>query len=339
MTMSHGATEQLLKDDEAEFHWTYRQCEQILKLHKLLKVRQRELGSRANLAPAILFNIAKAMTEVWSQRSRFRWGAHKMSDYQEKPTDSPVEEPLSTRAKVVELIAMVLLFSTHATYYERLEMARPEGHVYVPEFRRLLEGLLVEWADSNLLSTVVVLVDVGFLAVPNVNGFQVAAMLASILLALASVICGTYHTWQHRRNTDAEVEDAHKYVTRLREKLGPQLDLRIMACILCLPLAALMWSVVFFMIAISALAFQTSGMPAQAVMAAILGGAVVMVGVTVGRFWDSETEWWFRKKAVSSGASLRSEKTLLAKGLTSKLRSAAGGFRRGLLSCVTNKSK
>lgn len=52
-------------------------------------------------------------------------------------------------------------------YQTRLPGTRVKGAVYLPDFRKLMQQSLDEWADSNLLVTVFVSANVAFLAVPG----------------------------------------------------------------------------------------------------------------------------------------------------------------------------
>ncbi|OAX33094.1 hypothetical protein K503DRAFT_869767 [Rhizopogon vinicolor AM-OR11-026] len=258
--LAHGATEQVIGTGQASFPFDDHQCKSIMQVYNILKARSKE-NNGVHFLPALLWHIARIMEDVWHCRSRHRYGIIS------RPENDVPTEP-SWISRYFDFMMICLLFGRHSSYHRRLEATRPNGKVYIPEFRACMEGLVSEWTDSNLLATVFVLASVGFLSIPDIGTIQRLSSLASTLFGLTSVTSGIHHTWRHKRKIDAEHDDAHGYVSHIRF-FGSAMDLRLTACFLCLPIATLMWSVLSFMITIISYCFQCSGEIGQAFLAVL----------------------------------------------------------------------
>ncbi|KAJ8582424.1 hypothetical protein M405DRAFT_846445 [Rhizopogon salebrosus TDB-379] len=236
--LTHGATEQVIGTGQTSFPFNDHQS-------------RSKANSGVNFVPALLWHMGRIMEDVWHYRSRSQYGI-----INGPANDIPPETSWMTR--YFDFIMSCLLFGRHTSYHRRLQATRPNGKVYIPEFRACMEGLVSEWTDSNLLATVFVLASVGFLTIPDIGTVQRLSSLASTLFGLTSVTSGIHHTWQHKKKIDAEHDDAHGYVSHI-SFLGSSMDLRSTACFLSLPIATLMWSVLSFMITLVSYCFQCSG--------------------------------------------------------------------------------
>ena len=103
------------------------------------------------MLPALAWHISRVMIKIEAVRERYRYGTKEARLYR----DIAVEEP-TWRGRLLDVLLFCVFFNVHGTYKDRLESARPKGHVYLPVFRELMRSLLVEWSDSNLLATVFV---------------------------------------------------------------------------------------------------------------------------------------------------------------------------------------
>ena len=106
---------------------------------------------RYSVLPALAWHISRVMIKIEAVRERYRYGTKDARLYR----DIAVEEP-TWRGRLLDVLLFCVFFNAHGTYKDRLESARPKGHVYLPVFRELMSNLLVEWSDSNLLATVFV---------------------------------------------------------------------------------------------------------------------------------------------------------------------------------------
>ncbi|KAJ7714605.1 hypothetical protein B0H16DRAFT_1807751 [Mycena metata] len=200
--------------------------------------------AHCNLIPALVYHVAR--TYKWIAR---RW--------------SPCP---GQNVRVLDGVLALALCGTHHNYRTRLQATVPAGGILLSDFRQLMRKLLSEWADSNLVATVVLSVNIGFLGLPNLQALHRSASLVSSLCAMASLITGLHHVWQHREKINTEHDDAVEYLYFLKpwcqrtpRKLAPTaLDLTLTASLLALPLAALQWALLSLATAIATYAFQST---------------------------------------------------------------------------------
>jgi len=277
--LAHGDQSKWLELDRRAFHSMTISARALCKYttSPSMPIARSKENNGVHFLPALLWHIARIMEDVWHCRSRHKYGIIS------RPENDVPTEP-SWISRYFDFMMICLLFGRHSSYHRRLEATRPNGKVYIPEFRACMEGLVSEWTDSNLLATVFVLASVGFLSIPDIGTVQRLSSLASTLFGLTSVTSGIHHTWRHKRKIDAEHDDAHGYVSHIRF-FGSAMDLRLTACFLCLPIATLMWSVLSFMITIISYCFQCSGEVGQAFLAVLTVIVTLCIAGAFLCFW------------------------------------------------------
>lgn len=271
--ITFGANERIRDFRNTPFPFVDRQCERFLRIYQDLKDR---LESTENaVIPAIVWHIARVMAEVEKSRTQYHWGTPENRIYRNVAIPEPSR---------LEMILTLPLFGAHSMYRTRLQGTRVKGAVYLPDFRKLMQQFLDEWADSNLLATVFVSANVAFLAVPGIDALQKTASLASSLFAMMSITVGVHHVWQHRSKVDAPHQDAESYLYHVR-RLGEHIDLTITACFLSLPVVSLLWSVLCFTIAIAAFCIQSTNISSKIILVTLLSLLGFFASVTLLFFW------------------------------------------------------
>jgi len=135
------------------------------------------------------------MTKIESVRERYHYGTKHARLYR----DIAIDKPTATwRSRLLlDVLLFSLFFNSHRTYRDRLAATRPKGHVYLPDFRELMNDLLVEWSDSNLLATVflsyVPLSSAQLSSVP-VHWQQPASFLLIYMCTHAQIVCHSFHS-------------------------------------------------------------------------------------------------------------------------------------------------
>jgi len=164
-------------------------------------------------------------------------------------------------SKILDGLLSCVSFGMHLIYRERLHRAHPVSHASLADFRTFVRAILVEWSDANLLATVFVAANVTFLtALPGITKFQRTACLASTLLSLLEIVTGLYHLWKHRIRANADYDDVHKYFGGKHDGAGwTYSNTTLLASMLSVPIASLVWSVICFMMAMSAYCLQSMG--------------------------------------------------------------------------------
>ncbi|KAJ6488857.1 hypothetical protein C8R45DRAFT_1213494 [Mycena sanguinolenta] len=241
------------------------QLRRIWQIYQDLKAFNTPKGP-SNLVPALAYHMGQVMYLLAMARDKNNYGLTEVE---------PEFWHLSEDEKTVsawelatwDLFLAVILCGTHENYRVRLEAAMPKRIIRLPKFRNLVRTLLSEWADSNLIATVILAVNVAFLGIPGLAPLPRSASIVSSICALTSLITGLHHIWQHREKTDAEHEDVKEYLFffKLFTNRGPKksppttLDLTLTAALLAIPLASLQWAVVSVTLAISALRQRRGG--------------------------------------------------------------------------------
>ncbi|KAH9060600.1 hypothetical protein EDB87DRAFT_595306 [Lactarius vividus] len=283
--LTHGVNERILDERKSMFPYTDEQAQRFMQVYRDLKSSARYGHERYYiLLPALAWHISRVMHKIETVRERYHYGTKKARVYR----DIAVERR-TWRDRLEDVLLFCVLFNSHRTYKDRLESTRPKGHVYLPDFRELIKSLLVEWSDSNLLATVFVSANVAFLALPNINALAQTASLISTLFSILSIVIGVHHVWRHRRRVDVDDEDASRYL-RLRPH-GHRGSLTLLACLLALPLAALLWAILSFTVAVATFCFVGSAnVHTRTLLGTVLGVLLVLAVLTLLVFWDAWRE-------------------------------------------------
>jgi len=123
---------------------------------------------------------------------------------------------------------------------------------------------------------------------------------------MLSMVIGVHHVWRHRRRADADDDEAVRDAPRvypfesstpffqsqyLRVRShGERGDLTLLACFLALPLAALLWAILSFTVAVGALCFSSAAgadVHMRALFAGVLGVLLSLGVLTLLVFWDA----------------------------------------------------
>ena len=131
---------------------------------------------------------------------------------------------------------------------------------------------------------------------------------------MLSIVIGVHHVWRHRRRADADDKDAVRHVPSPLPSPIPNLiseqskylrlrpharhhhrspgSLTPLACLLALPLAALLWAILSFTIAIATFCFvgANADVHARALLGTVLGVLVALAALTLLVFWDAWRE-------------------------------------------------
>ncbi|KAJ3531425.1 hypothetical protein NM688_g7576 [Phlebia brevispora] len=175
-----------------------------------------------------------------------------------------------------------LLFGIHNTYRMRLENARFGRSVYIGEFRATVRRFLDEWTDSNLLATVLVGANVTFLTLPDIASLARTACLASSIFSVLSIGAGLYHVWHHHTKLCVDALEAAKYVYHVEGRDGQASDLSgplIMSFFLAVPVGAIMWAILCFLLAVAVYCVESSSPKASSAETIILLGALGIASV------------------------------------------------------------
>lgn len=175
----------------------------------------------------------------------------------------------------------VMLFWAPQSHLEELRKVWVDECINTPRWKDFNKNLMTEWTGITIYSTVMLAVDVSFLAVPNVNIGQsqsigIIVTYLSIIFITGSLIVSVLLVRQNQRYG---FESADKATDFLSHMTGSFFGVRTLATVHSLPYAMLMWGMIYFAIAILYNVFKSTK---KVMLASVVGGCVV---VTMFIFW------------------------------------------------------
>lgn len=264
----HSAHEHISGQGGATGRFNYLEYRRAIDLFLQLKAISTDIDCMMAANGAITWHIARIMHDIDLHRNQ-RESASKSRD-----------QPFSRPRKVLDGLLCCMFFGVHLTYRERLEQVHPARRVSLVDFRQFIQDVLLEWSDVNLLATVFLAANVTVLsALPGITTFQRTATLASTFFSLLGIVIGLYHTWGHRIRTNADVDDLSEYfggksnATESGWTYWTYSNMTLIASMLSVPVASLLWSVLCFMMAVSAYCLQRVDV-----------GSKIILGLEIGTF-------------------------------------------------------
>ncbi|KAH8092534.1 hypothetical protein BXZ70DRAFT_951300 [Cristinia sonorae] len=283
--LGYGATERTLDNKGTTYRFTGPQTQALIGTYRELKESQRE---GIPVVPSMAWLCSRTMKLVEETRTNSRYGTRDAAAAR-KP--SPEESTL--QFQLVNILLGFMFSGTHNMYRRRLMKTKFNNVLYLPDFRELLQELIIEWGDSNLLSTVFVAANVSFLAIEDLTVVQRTFSLVSSLFAMISIAGGMHHIWHHRIRLDVEVEQATIYLNR-GIALGRQGGMTALACFLALPIASLLWSFYAFTGALTAYCIQSVHVNHPFLVFMLCVSCLSGI-TTVSFFWKIWVGWRFSK--------------------------------------------
>jgi hypothetical protein len=164
----------------------------------------------------------------------------------------------NTRSNNILLRVMnIILFGSPNTYNKAVQKIWVDSTIVQPRWKNFINRLNSEWNGYTIFSTVMLAVDISFLAVPFVQT-QMAAILVSYmstLCAMGSLVVSLVLAGQVN---DSRRDSAKSVATFMERMSSSVLGLESLALMLSLPYALLIWGMVFFAAALSIVIFSTS---------------------------------------------------------------------------------
>ncbi|KAI9458570.1 hypothetical protein BJY52DRAFT_1416360 [Lactarius psammicola] len=207
--------------------------------------------------------------------------------------------PGRKRTLLITSLSPVLFFAPE-DYLRLLETVWVDEIVIEETWRAFISGLLKEWEQLILSSTVMLSVNVGFLAIPgvvisNLNGnitntnqvviFTSPAQIASCMSIVASAGSIVIGLLLVRRSGPQQNEDPSGASVQIYWSIHRFFGLEPLAIIFSLPWALVMWSMVTFFVALLLFCFDTSNSSTRIFVAV----TSVVVAVLVG--WCMQSPW------------------------------------------------
>ncbi|KAI9433292.1 hypothetical protein H4582DRAFT_1988220 [Lactarius indigo] len=210
------------------------------------------------------------------------------------------------RGKSILIIVLSpLLFFAPQRYLAELEEAWIDEHILEPVWKSLMTKMLGEWSDLILWSTVMLSVNVGFLAVPGVlpsgpnnNATTQATTSAtpsaspnqisnylSLVSSVGSIVVGLLLVRHHRTKKEEDPDGAAQYLFQNDHKY---FGLEPMAIVFSLPWALLMWAMMLFSIELLISCFRQTDLPLRLPVGIVSTLVAVPIAWCIWNSWKAK---------------------------------------------------
>ncbi|KAG2139269.1 hypothetical protein DEU56DRAFT_800456 [Suillus clintonianus] len=176
----------------------------------------------------------------------------------------------------------VALFNSPTIHSESIHNVWVDNTVVQPRWKKFITQLNSEWSSFTVFSTVMLAVDVSFLAIPGVDDPSIQSKPAttiviylSTLCAMGSLVISLVLAGQVSDNRRSSAGSVATFMDSMSQSL---LGIESLAFMLSLPFALLIWGMIFFAIGLSILIFYTTDIVALTVVVPIW--AVVLLLTT-----------------------------------------------------------
>ncbi|KAG1751122.1 hypothetical protein EDB19DRAFT_1903981 [Suillus lakei] len=183
----------------------------------------------------------------------------------------------NTRSKRIFLRLMnVMLFGSPDAQSKALHRIWVDDTIVQPRWKNFIDRLTTEWNGYTIFSTVMLAVDISFLAVPSVQTQTSATLLAymSTLCAMGSLLVSLILAGQVNDSRRGSAEAVASFMVGMSHSM---LGLESLALMLSLPFALLIWGMTFFAAALSTLIFRTSGVVIISITSPVWAAIFILV--------------------------------------------------------------
>ncbi|KAG2034190.1 hypothetical protein BDR03DRAFT_965695 [Suillus americanus] len=164
----------------------------------------------------------------------------------------------NTRSNNILRVMNFILFGSPNAYNKAVQKIWVDSTIVQPRWMNFINRLNSEWNGYTIFSTVMLAVDISFLAVPSVQTQNAAILVSfmSTLCAMGSLVVSLVLAGQVNDSRRDSAKSVASFMGRMSSSV---LGLESLALMLSLPYALLIWGMVFFAAALSIVIFNTSG--------------------------------------------------------------------------------
>ncbi|KAI0044956.1 hypothetical protein FA95DRAFT_186460 [Auriscalpium vulgare] len=186
-----------------------------------------------------------------------------------------------------------LLFYAPEVHLADIEKLWTDEIIVAVDWKKFIDKLLGEWREFILYATVIMTVNVGFLAIPGVvpvnNDNSVSTSLPaqitsylSVLGSIGSIIVGLVLVRHNRAKSDDHPSTASQYMTRNKH---PRLGMEPLAIIMSLPYALLQWAMLMFLVALLLLCFSSTDIQTRVPVGVFSGITAALMVWCIYHLW------------------------------------------------------
>lgn len=191
------------------------------------------------------------------------------------------------------VVVAPLLFWDPMTQVQELHRVFVDEIASTARWNALSSKLQGRLQDSNLLATVLLNANVGFLAINSVDrggrsAIQIASYM-SLATSFGSIMLGIFLVWHERTSGDNTALEAASFTLRLYDKNH---GLESLAIIYSVPKALLMWGMIFFFVAFSIDWCGAGDTTSWAILGTVILIVFMMISNGIIRLREGESWWW-----------------------------------------------
>lgn len=190
-----------------------------------------------------------------------------------------------------------MLFWAPQTHLSELRRVWVDRCLNSPRWKDYNAKLMAEWTGITIYSTVMLAVDVSFLAVPNVNistsqSLGIIATYLSIISITGSLVVSVLLVRQNQRYGCESADKAGEFLFSMTSTFFGD---KALATVNSLPYAMLMWGMIYFSIAMLYNVFKFT---TTAMLASVVSGCVVVTMFISWFIWAARELHVFKRLAV-----------------------------------------
>lgn len=206
------------------------------------------------------------------------------------------EDSYLEKRPLVKLFNLVM-FGSPSSHVRKIDSVWVDQSVNRPRWKTFMNGLTNEWSGLAIYSTVMLAVDISFLAVPAISE-RLSAQITLYISSLCSVASLVVSALLAQSSHQDSIDQATAFMTRMTRSLHGKENLAI---IFSLPYALVIWGMVFFFLALSLAIFLSANVttwcivgPAWLLVIGFIGWPVWTArGPQIGQLVSS---LWIRRK-------------------------------------------
>ncbi|KAG1816808.1 uncharacterized protein BJ212DRAFT_175916 [Suillus subaureus] len=213
--------------------------------------------------------------------------------------DKPVYNEIASSHPLSSSLSLALdamLFWAPQAHLDDLRRVWVDECLNAPRWKDYNAKLMTEWTGITIYSTVMLAVDVSFLAVPNVNistsqSVGIIATYLSIILITGSLVVSVLLVRQNQRYGCESVDKAGDFMYKMTDTFFGDKGL---ATVNSLPYAMLMWGMIYFSIALLYNVFKSTTI---VMLASVVSGCAVVTMFIVWFIWTAKELDIFKRLA------------------------------------------
>ncbi|KAG1822516.1 uncharacterized protein BJ212DRAFT_809635 [Suillus subaureus] len=164
----------------------------------------------------------------------------------------------NVHSKRILRVMNVFLFGSFDAQSKAVHRIWVDETMVQPRWKNFIDRLTTEWNGYTIYSTVMLAVDISFLAVQSVQTQMAATLLTylSTLCVMGSLVVSLVLAGQVNDSRRRSAEEVASFMVGMSRSM---LGLESLALMLSLPFSLLIWAMAFFAAALSVLIFRTAG--------------------------------------------------------------------------------